>query len=125
MKKIFRSRIRFVAIPVLAIGCLFLVSFLVMALWNYALPELLSVRPINLWQSMALFFLCKILFGFGKGSPKGDGPPWGKKARFRRFVRLSEEEREGMKAHLRAKWCSWNDPEVTKQDLNDNENHEK
>lgn len=125
MKNIFKSKIRFIAIPILAIACLFFVSYLVMMLWNYTLPALLAVNPINLWQSMALFFLCKILFGFGKGGSKSDGPPWGRKARYRRLSRLSEEEREKLKARMRAKWCGWDEPEPMPDTINTSENREK
>src|SRR5690606_25189764 len=125
MKRIFKSRMRFIAIPILAIAFLFLVSYLVMVLWNYTLPEVLEVNPINLWQSMALFLLCKILFGLGKGGPKGDGPPWSRKARYRRFNRLSEEDREKMKAHMRAKWCDWDEPETVPDNTDDTNNPEK
>ena len=41
---------------------------IVMLLWNWILPDLLSVRRINYWQSVGLLVLCRILFGnFGRG----------------------------------------------------------
>ena len=125
MKNIFKSRMRFIIIPILGIAFLFLVSYLIMVLWNYTLPALLGVNAITLWQSLAIFFLCKILFGFGKGGPGRGGPPWARKYRNRRYSGLSEEERQKMKAHMRAKWCGWDDPEVTAGKTEDVENHEK
>ncbi|WP_257658079.1 hypothetical protein [Parapedobacter lycopersici] len=125
MKKIFKSRMRFVVIPILAIAFLFLVSYLVMVLWNYTLPGLLGVSTITLWQSTALFFLCKILFGFGKGGPKRGGPPWAGKYRGAGFRDLSETEREKMKARMRARWCGWEDADPVRDREEDTQNHEK
>lgn len=107
MKKLFRSRIRFVFIPILAIGFLFLVSYVVMHLWNYTLPTLIGVNAINLWQSMALFFLCKLLFGFGGGVPRRGGPGWRKAAMRRKFDRMNESDKARFKAYMRGKWCQW------------------
>lgn len=107
MKKLFRSKIRFVFIPILALGFLFLVSFVVMHLWNYTLPALFGVSAINLWQSMALFFLCKLLFGFGGGGPGRGGRQWRKRAMRRKFDRMDESDKERFKAYMRGKWCQW------------------
>lgn len=125
MKNIFKSRMRFIIIPILGIAFLLLVSYLVMVLWNYTLPGLLGVNAITLWQATALFFLCKILFGFGKGGSGRGGPPWARKHRNRRFNRLSDEEQQKMKDHMRAKWCGWDGPEMTPDKTGDAENHEK
>lgn len=111
MKKLFKSRFRFIFIPILAIGFLFLVSFVVMHLWNYVLPALFEVKTINLWQSMALFFLCKLLFGFGGGGPKRNGAPWRKAAMRRRLDSMDESEKARFKAHMREKWCQWDSSE--------------
>lgn len=70
MKKTIKSRWRFLAIPVIAAAFVLVISFLVMQLWNYTLPSLTGISEITLWQAMALFFLCKILFGFS-GPHKG------------------------------------------------------
>lgn len=68
MKNKFKKmgRGRFVLIPIIAISCLALVSYLVMQLWNYILPEVIHVETLTFWQAAGLFILCKILFGFGK-----------------------------------------------------------
>ena len=73
-------------------------SVLVMLLWNALMPDLVHLAPINFWQALGLFILCKLLFGnFGFGrrdSPKRHfGPP-----RFReKFIDMSPEEREKLK----------------------------
>ncbi|MGK6351317.1 hypothetical protein [Parapedobacter sp. DT-150] len=115
MKTLFRSRMRFVLIPIIGLAFLFLVGYAVMMLWNYTLPALLGVSAITLWQAMALFFLCKILFGFSGGGPgKGRGA-WKRRAMHRKFDRMSESDRAQMseadkaqfKAYMRSRWCHW------------------
>jgi len=129
MKKLFRSKIRFVFIPIIAIGFLFLVSFVVMHLWNYTLPALFGVSAINLWQSMALFILCKLLFGFAGGGPKRGGPRWNKAAMRRRLDRMDETDKERFKAYMRRKWCNWElEPDTdidTDAERNDNQGETK
>jgi len=107
MKKIIKSRARFILIPILATGFLFLISFVVMHLWNYTLTAVLGVKVINLWQSMALFVLCKLLFGFGGGGPRRNGPPWRKAAMRRKFEQMDEAEKALFKARMRERWCQW------------------
>ena len=125
MKRLFRSKIRFVFIPILAIGFLFLISFVVMHLWNYTLPALFGVSAINLWQSMALFFLCKLLFGFGGSGPGRGGPRWRNEAMRRKFDRMDESDRERFRARMRGKWCGWEPADNathTETDANANNN---
>jgi hypothetical protein len=46
---------------------LFLGGQIVMALWNWLLPELFGWRTITFWQAIGLLALCRILFGgFGR-----------------------------------------------------------
>lgn len=100
---------RFVLIPIIAAAFLFAVSFLVMHLWNYTLPVIFGVGTITLWQAMALFFLCKILFGFGGGGGKGGGP-WGRrKAMRQKFDRMSDDEKERVRAYMRSRSHCWGD----------------
>ena len=127
MKKLFRSRIRFIFIPILAIGFLFLVSFAVMHLWNYTLPALFGVKAINLWQSMALFFLCKLLFGFGGGGPRRGGPQWSKRAMRRKFAQMDVADKARFNAYMQRDWCrweSWGEPVNTGADPNRNDGHQ-
>lgn len=118
MKRMFRSRMRFIAIPIFAAAFVFLVGFVVMHLWNFTLPVIFGIQAINFWQAIALFILCKILFGFGKGGPKRGGPFWMRRSMHKKFEGLSDEEKDRMKAYMRAKWCSWDDSS-TARDTND------
>ena len=114
---------RFVFIPIIAIAFVFLVGFLVMYLWNYTLPVIFGIPPITLWQSMALFFLCKILFGFGGGGPGRGGPPWrGRKAMRRKFERMSEEDKARVRAYMQSRSRCWGDAvEVPERKADDDE----
>src|SRR5690606_5219752 len=109
MKTLFRSKLRFVLIPMIAVAFVFLVGFLVMHLWNYTLPVLFGISAIHLWQAIALFFLCKILFGFGGGRPGRGGPPWRRKAMRRKFARMGEEEKTRLRAYMRSRSRCWED----------------
>ena len=40
-------------------------GWIVMATWNYVLPNVANVGPLNMWQAMALLILCALLFGGG------------------------------------------------------------
>ncbi|MFC6101855.1 hypothetical protein [Olivibacter domesticus] len=107
MKRIFRSKMRFVFFPLAGIAFVFLVSLIVMLLWNYTLPDVLGTKELSYWQAMTLFFLCKILFGFGGGGRKG--PPWAGRNRHKNMNQWNEEEREKFKGYMQKRWCNWND----------------
>jgi hypothetical protein len=105
MRPFFYKR-RFIFIPLAVAAFLSLISFVVMNLWNYLLPEILHVGIINFWQAMGIFVLCKILFGFGKGR-MGSGGPWMKQRMAERFKNMSPEEKEKFKERLSKHGCNW------------------
>lgn len=92
----FFYRGRFIFIPLAVAAFLSLASFVVMSLWNYLMPVIFHLGVITFWQAMALFVLSKILFGFGKGGPKGGGP-WMRHRMAERFKNMTPEEREKFK----------------------------
>jgi|GEM_PF-414677 len=52
--------------PLILLG----ITWIVMALWNSLLPDIIGVRAITFWQAMGILVLSKILFGgfhFGRG----------------------------------------------------------
>lgn len=118
MKKIFYKG-RFIFIPVLAFAFLSLISYVVMQLWNHLLPEILGVSSITFWQAAGIFLLCKILFGFGKGSRMG--PPWMKGDMRERFGNMSSEEKEAFKTRMKERMC-WGGRERTTEH-NEKEKH--
>ena len=103
MKQIFYKG-RFIFIPIAVLAFLSLISFVVMHLWNFLLPEILHVNTIDFWQAMGLFILCKILFGFGGGGGKM-GPPWGKARMAERFKNMTPEEKEKFKNKMQRWKC--------------------
>lgn len=51
-------------------------TFVVMSLWNWLMPDLFSLTTITFWQALGLLVLSRILFGsfkFGKGGRCGGG----------------------------------------------------
>ncbi|MEM9001229.1 MAG: hypothetical protein AAGB24_13275 [Bacteroidota bacterium] len=56
---------------IFAIAMAFLVSYLVMALWNWLMPDVFGLTTISYWQAFGLLLLAKIFFGFGAGGGPG------------------------------------------------------
>ncbi|MCW3161149.1 hypothetical protein [Chryseobacterium oryctis] len=80
------------------------VTWIVMALWNGLLPEILGVKSITYWQAMGILVLSKILFGgihFGKGM-KG----FRERKMREKMMDLSPEEREKFKEAWRSRCAS-------------------
>ena len=44
------------------LGTILLICFPTMYLWNHLMPYIFSLPKINFWQTVGLFFLCKIFF---------------------------------------------------------------
>ena len=72
------------------------ISWVVMLLWNAILPDVVGVKPLNIWQAAGLLLLSKILFGgFGKG--KGHWKNSKKKHWKNKWMNMSHEERHEAK----------------------------
>jgi len=90
-----KKRLKFIAVPLFIGAILFVLSFIVMHLWNFSIAKAANLNEINFWQAMALLVLSKILFGFGMGGRRkswmgrrkwyGDAPP------------LTEDQKEAFK----------------------------
>lgn len=77
------------------------VGYIVMALWNYTLPQIFNVSTITFWQAIGLLILSKILFGGFRGG-------WHRHHRHeerwkQKWSSMSEEE----KARYRQRWQQW------------------
>ena len=77
MHKSIRSPIVWVGLVVGGVALAALVAFLfgllVMALWNWLMPELFGLKTLSYWQAWGLLALSTILFkGFGPGSGHSD-----------------------------------------------------
>jgi len=97
-----KRRIR-IFFPVAFAILFFVVSAVVMLLWNALLPTIIHVVAITYWQAAGLLILCRILFGgipFGRGGRGrfGGGPP----AHIReKLMNMSDEERAKFKEEWR------------------------
>ncbi|WP_426667477.1 hypothetical protein ACPPVU_15745 [Mucilaginibacter sp. McL0603] len=99
----FGFRKKFILIPFLAVGALFLITYIVMLLWNNLLPDILHASTITYWQAMGVLVLSKILFGFG-GRGRG-GSPWMHK--IERFKNMSPEEQQRFREEMRSRCGKW------------------
>ena len=43
----------------------FLFGWIIMLLWNWLMPSIFGLATITYWQGYGIFFLAKIIFGFG------------------------------------------------------------
>ncbi|WP_083643728.1 hypothetical protein [Christiangramia flava] len=84
-----RFKAKFILVP---IAILFVVTTIVMWLWNGILPEITGVKHITYWQAMGILVLSKILFGGFSGCRKS-GPR--SRGDFKeKLKRMSPEQRE-------------------------------
>ncbi|MBS1503638.1 MAG: hypothetical protein JST32_16330 [Bacteroidetes bacterium] len=100
----FRKKMIF--IPFLVLAGLALVSYVVMLLWNALMPVIFHLTVITYWQAAGLLILCKILFGFGKGGPRG-GAPWMRHRMKERWMNMSPEEQERFREQMRERCGKW------------------
>lgn len=99
-----------VLFAIMAVAGIFLLSAVVMQLWNHILVPVLTINPITLWQALGIFVLSKILFGGFKGrgcrcrkcKRKGKG-----KMMMEKWHKMSPEERENFRNKLRSRCSSW------------------
>jgi hypothetical protein len=89
---------RLVGAPIVVLGLALLgiMGLLTMGLWNLFMPAILRLPAIDFGQALALFVLCRLLFG---------RLPGGRSLRHSRFVRgwkdLTPEERERFRRAMR------------------------
>jgi len=96
---------RFLFIPIFVVG-LFVMSGIVMLLWNAVLPYVSGLLPINYWQSMALLVLSRILFGgFKFRGHDGHRPPFMHPSFRDKLMNMSDEEREQFKSQWKQRCC--------------------
>lgn len=74
----------------------FLFGWIIMLLWNWLIPEIFGLGTITYWQGYGIFFLAKILFGFGGGDHSGSSKKKSKKGK-----PIRDEIRKEIKAEIR------------------------
>ena len=60
-----------IGLAVLGIGLFLLATYVVMRLWNWLVPSLFNGPRLRFVQALGLFFLARLLFGFGGGFGRG------------------------------------------------------
>lgn len=84
------------------IALFFIVSAVVMFLWNILIPEIFGFTSISYLQAAGLFLLSRILFGnFGFGKKR---PPFANKEKREKFMNMTPEERQKFKEEWKSKW---------------------
>lgn len=91
---------------ILGIGFVWALLWGTMYLWNWLVPELFNGPVINMWQTVGLLALSRILFGrWGCGCKhKNSAGPW-KHYWKERWVNMDAAEREKIKQKMKEKWC--------------------
>jgi hypothetical protein len=77
-----------------------IIGLVIMALWNWLIPELFNGNMINYWQALGLLVLVRLLTGFGKGGVKH----W-KHKMSRGWSSMSDADRDKLRAKFKDRWC--------------------
>jgi hypothetical protein len=85
----------------MAIVILALLSYVVMRLWNWLMPELFSLHVLNYWQALGLLVLSKILLGGLRGG--GARRMFWRGRMMERWEKMTPEEREKFRQGLRGR----------------------
>ncbi len=112
MKDDFRRRCFFFPFAILAFVAV--LTYVVYALWNGVVTDVLEVKSITYWQALGLLVLGKILFGGFPGGRGGCGG--GPKEKFRRkmmekkWATLDSTGREKFREEMRQRFGDWPRP---------------
>jgi len=109
MKNRSARKFRFL-MPLAVLGFLGLFTFIVHALWNVVLTDVLGVKTITYWQALGLLVLAKILFGGFPGRGCGWGPSWRERLLAKRWDSLTPEQREHLREEMRHRFGDWPRP---------------
>ena len=106
---------RAIFIPIAIAAGIFIFGSVVMLLWNNLLPIVFGFKVITFWQAIGLLVLAKILFGgFGGGHGRHRCHcqcQHDHMHRHGRWMHLTPEERETMKAEWKERGCPSGHPE--------------
>ncbi len=99
------KRKRFLFIPIFITG-LFVLSAVVMLLWNAILPKVSGLLALSYWQAMGILVLSRILFGSVRFIGRHSHRHSYMHPSFRnRFMEMNDEEREQFKNQWRQRCC--------------------
>ena len=105
MKKFWFKRV-LMFVPLVIAG-IFLISAVVMGLWNAILPAVIGVKSISLWQALGILVLSKILFGGFHGGWRGRHGKERWMEMKQKFAAMSPEEREKLKEEWKSRCGTW------------------
>lgn len=94
-------------IPFAILGFLALFTWVVYALWNGVVTDVLNVKAITYWQALGLLVLVKILFGGFPGRGGRFGPPWRERWLAKHWASLPPEERERIRMKMGEDFGEW------------------
>ena len=97
----------------IAVPAIFLLSFVVMYLWNNVLVSVTPVKPVTFWQALGIFLLAKILFGFGGG---GRGKRWNSDMK-EKWNTMTPEEKEKFRQNWKDRCSNWRRPSQTETNI--------
>jgi hypothetical protein len=108
MKKYWMKKIPFVIL--IATTAFFVLSGIVMLLWNGILPIVLHVSTITFFQAMGILVLSKLLFGGFRGRRnRGGGHHW-KMHMWNKWAGMTQEEKEKFKEQWHCYKGHWQMP---------------
>ncbi len=81
------------------------ISWIVMLLWNWLMPEIFNLTTITIFQASGLLILSKIIFGFGHWGKQNHnkGGHWRHKMKDK-WQGMNEEEKLVFKNKMKEKW---------------------
>jgi hypothetical protein len=79
---------------ILGIGLLFLFGLVVMALWNWLMPEIFGLKTLTYWQAWGVLALSCILFGKIGGSGSSSKSDRKRKRELRGYMRKAQSASE-------------------------------
>lgn len=110
---------KLVIIPLFFIGIAALITWVLMLLWNWLMPDLFNLTTITFWQALGLLLLSKLLFGgmnggkhhtktYGCNCQKRDyREKWNKKFKHK-WANMSELDKEKWQTNF--KGTAWEKP---------------
>jgi hypothetical protein len=90
-------------IPIAITAGVFIFGSVVMLLWNALLPAVFGLKAITFWQALGILVLSKILFGGFRGGHGHHNCRCHSDWHGGRWMHLSPEEKERMKAEWRGR----------------------
>ena len=96
--------------PLAVLAFLAALTWVVHALWNGVLVDVLAVKTITYWQALGLLLLAKILFGGWPGGGRKLGGHLRERMMHKHWESLDPEQRVKMREEMRRRFGDWPRP---------------